>query len=364
MGQGSCAIIPSMRLRDIGEFELIERMAPIFGNAGAVVGSTTAAFSRLALGIGDDAAVWEEAAGVFSIATTDALVEGVHFTHETTSWYDLGWKAMASNVSDIAGMGASPRFALVVLGAHGDKEVEDVLEMCRGMADVAGRFGAGVVGGDTVSSPLTMISVTLLGEAAGSRRSDGSLPILSRFAARPGDILAVTGRLGSSGGGLELLLKDAAAVPGRLMPLVEAHRRPMPRVQEGRMLVEAGVRCGMDLSDGLVGDLARICRASKVSAVVDVGRLPLDPLLRDSFGPRAVDLALTGGEDYELLCAAPAEVLSRAQLLLKSAGGALTPVGRVMEPGSESPRVKLTESTGKIYVPTRSGWEHFTTNVD
>lgn len=202
MGQGSCAIIPSMRLRDIGEFELIERMAPIFGNAGAVVGSTTAAFSRLALGIGDDAAVWEEAAGVFSIATTDALVEGVHFTHETTSWYDLGWKAMASNVSDIAGMGASPRFALVVLGAHGDKEVEDVLEMCRGMADVAGRFGAGVVGGDTVSSPLTMISVTLLGEAAGSRRSDGTLPILSRFAARPGDILAVTGRLGSSGGGL------------------------------------------------------------------------------------------------------------------------------------------------------------------
>src|SRR5450756_2126174 len=117
VGQGSCAIIPSMRLRDIGEFELIERMAPIFGNAGAVVGSTTAAFSRLALGIGDDAAVWEEAAGVFSIATTDALVEGVHFTHETTSWYDLGWTAMASNVSDIAGMGASPRFALVVLGA-------------------------------------------------------------------------------------------------------------------------------------------------------------------------------------------------------------------------------------------------------
>jgi thiamine-monophosphate kinase len=351
-----------MKLRDIGEFDLIDRMAPILGSAGAVVGSTTAALSRLTLGIGDDAAVWEEKAGAFSMATTDAMVEGIHFTHATTSWYDLGWKAMASNVSDIAGMGAVPTFALAVLGVHGDKEVEDVLDLCRGMADMGRLFGAAVVGGDTVSSPLTMISITLLGEAVGGRRRDGSLPILSRFAAQPGDVIAVTGRLGSSGGGLELLMRNASEVPERLAPLLAAHRRPMPRVREGQLLVEAGVRCGMDLSDGLAGDLTRICRASKVTAVVDVDSLPLDPLLRETFGARAVDLALTGGEDYELLCTAPPEIVERARLLLDSAGGALTPVGRLIDPGTEPPQLRLTDSTGRSYAPTRSGWEHFTAN--
>ncbi len=353
-----------MKLKDIGEFELIDRMAPIFGNAEAVVGSTTTAFSRLALGIGDDAAVWEEKAGTFCVATTDAMVEGIHFTHATTSWYDLGWKAMASNVSDIAGMGATPTFALAVLGASGDREVDDVLDLCRGMAAVAGRFGAAIVGGDTVSSPLTTISITLLGEVTGGRRPDGSLPLLSRFAARPGDVVAVTGRIGSSGGGLELLLKDGAAIPARLGPLLEAHRRPVPRVREGQALAAAGVLCGMDLSDGLAGDLTRICRASKVSAVVDVDRLPIDPLLREVFGERAVDLALSGGEDYELLCAAPAGVIERARILLDEMGGALTPVGRVIEAGTEPPQVKLTDSTGRSYAPTRSGWEHFSTNVN
>ncbi|HEX2987005.1 MAG TPA: thiamine-phosphate kinase, partial [Chloroflexota bacterium] len=246
--------------------------------------------------------------------------------------------------------------------ASGDKKVDDVLDLCRGMADVARRFGAVVVGGDTVSSPLTTVSITLLGEAVGTRRPDGSLPILSRFAARPGDVLAVTGRLGSSGGGLELLLKGGAPIPDKLAPLLEAHRRPMPRVREGRALAEAGVRCGMDLSDGLAGDLTRVCRASKVSALVDVERLPLDPLLREVFGSRAVDLALTGGEDYELLCAAPPEIIERAQKLLDSMGGALTPVGRVIEAGTEPPQVKLTDSTGRSYAPTRSGWEHFSSN--
>ena len=353
-----------MKLREIGEFELIERMARIFGQQRAVVASATAAFSHLSVGIGDDAAVWEEAAGRYTIATTDAMVEGVHFTQATTDWYDLGWKAMASNVSDIAGMGGIPRYALAVLGARGEMEVEQVLELCRGMADLAGRFGASVVGGDTVSSPLTMITITLLGETLGGKGPDGAIPLLSRFAARPGDLIAVTGRLGSSAGGLELLLHQHGPIPERYSPLLEAHRRPMPRVLEGQRLVESGIRCGMDLSDGLVGDLTRICRASGVSALVEVGKLPIDPLLRERFGDGAVELALSGGEDYELLCTASPEALSRARLLLHAMGSDLTVVGEVQDRGGEAPHVMLVDEDGRRYDPKRSGWEHFTADGD
>ncbi len=353
-----------MKLREIGEFELIEQMARIFGREGAVGAKATTVFSRLSIGIGDDAAVWEESAGRYTIATTDAMVEGVHFTRATTDWYDLGWKAMASNVSDIAGMGGIPRYALAVLGAQGDMEVEHVLALCRGMADLAGAFGASVVGGDTVSSPLTMITVTLLGETVGPRGPDGSLPLLSRFAGRPGDLIAVTGRLGASAGGLELLLHEKGPVPERYAPLLEAHRRPMPRVEEGKLLVQGGVRCGMDLSDGLVGDLTRICRASSVSASVEVGKLPIDPLLRERFGDRAIDLALSGGEDYELLCTAPPATLSRAQLLLHAVGRDLTVVGQLQGSGGGTPRVLLVDEEGRSYAPKRSGWEHFKADVN
>lgn len=352
-----------MKLREIGEFELIERMARIFRQGDAVAAKAAAAFSRLAIGIGDDAAVWEELAGRYTIATTDAMVEGIHFTRATTNWYDLGWKAMASNVSDIAGMGGIPLYALATLASSGDQKIEAILDFCQGMADVAAQFGAAVVGGDTVSSPLTMASITLLGETVGGRRADGSLPLLRRFAAKPGDLIAVTGRLGSSAGGLELLLHRQRPIPERFAPLLEAHRRPMPRVREGQLLVEAGLRCGMDLSDGLVGDLTRICRAAKVTAVIEVDRVPMDPLLREAVGDKAVELALSGGEDYELLCAGPAEIVAKAQLLLDSVGMPLTVVGRLLEPDPAHPPISLVDAEGRSYVPKRSGWEHFTTNA-
>jgi len=356
--------MPCMRLKEIGEFELIERMARIFQQDGAAVANAAAAFSRLVVGIGDDAAVWRESSSQYTMSTTDAMVEGVHFTCATTDWYDLGWKAMASNISDIAGMGGIPRYALVVLGASGELEVTNVLDLCRGMADLAGRFGAAIIGGDTISSPLTMVSITVLGEAVRGQDRGGAPPILRRSAACPGDWIAVTGRLGSSAGGLELLLKGSGRVDAQFAPLAEAHRRPVPRVEEGQLLVSAGVRCGMDLSDGLIGDLTRICRASGVSALVEVDKLPVDPLLREAFGERAVELALSGGEDYELLCAAPAEILSEAQLLLHRAGVDLTVVGTIVDRDLERAPVMLCEADGQLRMPTRKGWEHFTSNGD
>lgn len=355
-----CAIMPAMKLREIGEFELIERMAKVFRQEDLVASKASAAFARLAIGIGDDAAVWEETEGRYTIATTDAMVEGIHFTRTTTNWYDLGWKAMASNISDIAGMGGIPLYGLATLAARGDQEVEAVLDLCRGMADVAAQFGSAVVGGDTVSSPLTMVSITLLGQTTGGKRADGSLPLLSRFAARPGDLVAVTGNLGSSAGGLELLLRGQRPISESYNPLMEAHRQPKPRVREGQLLVQAGLRCGMDLSDGLVGDLTRICRAARVAAVIDVDKLPMDPLLREAMGDRATDLALSGGEDYELLCTGPADVVDKARLLLDSAGMALTVVGRLVEPDRDRPPIALVDARGHCYTPKRSGWEHFT----
>ena len=346
----------AMELKDVGEFELIERMAAIFRQT-ARSGKDSAGILPPAIGIGDDAAVWRNTGG-YTIATTDAMVEGIHFTPQTTPWYELGWKAMASNVSDVAGMGGIPRHALAVLAAPPTMEVEQALELCRGMADLAARFGTDVVGGDTVSSPVTMVTITVLGETLPGRADEGP-PVLSRFHARPGDVVAVTGRLGSSAGGLELMLHGRTPVPERFAPLVEAHRLPLPRVREGQLLVEAGVRCGMDLSDGLVGDLTRICQASRVSVLVEVEKLPIDPLLREAFGDRAIDLALSGGEDYELLCTAPAEVLEKARLLLQSTGSDLTVVGRVREVDPSVPPVMLAEADGRVRAPGRSGWEHF-----
>ena len=347
-----------MKLKDVGEFELIELMAKRFRREPSDFLSTDA-FQSVQIGIGDDAAVWGSPPSGFTIATTDAMVEGTHFTTATAGWYDLGWKAMASNVSDIAGMGGIPLYALAVLGASGDKDVDDILRLCEGMADAAEQSGVSVVGGDTVSSPLTMIGITLIGATAGGRDSGGNLPILSRSAARPGDGIAVTGTLGASAGGLELLLKDHLAVPEKYIPLAQAHARPVPRVREGQLLVEAGVRCGMDLSDGLTGDLKRICRASGVSAQIDVDSLPIQSILRDAYGERAVEFALSGGEDYELLCVAPLDVLSKASAALEGLGTRLTVVGKITQAVEGQP-LMLSGQDGKLYAPPRSGWEHFT----
>ncbi len=348
-----------MKLKDLGEFDLIDRMAAAFRRDRTAGAGVATASSQVAVGIGDDAAVWRNSPG-FTIATTDAVVEGIHFTSSTTGWYDLGWKAMASNISDIAGMGGVPRYALAVLGARADLEVDEALDLCRGMADLAERFDTAVVGGDTVSSPVTMVTITVLGEALPCQEESLPLPLLSRFTARPGEAVAVTGRLGSSAGGLELLLKGQRPIPERFLPLLEAHRLPMPRVREGQLLVSAGVRCGMDLSDGLAGDLTRICRASGVAAQLELERLPVNPLLREAFGERAVDLALSGGEDYELLCIAPPDILARARLMLKSVGADLTTVGRVIEAKPGLTPVTLIDAAGRTFAPRRLGWEHFT----
>jgi thiamine-monophosphate kinase len=238
--------------------------------------------------------------------------------------------------------------------------VADLEELYRGMADLAAGFRVSITGGDTVSSPVTMLSITVLGELQGEA--------LRRAAGRPGDLLAVTGTLGGSAGGLTLLEAGKAALDNPdAATLVRLHRNPQPRVVEGLTLAEAGVRCGMDLSDGLLGDAGKLAYASGLSAVLELSRLPMHPALWRRFGDAEARLmALAGGEDFELLIAAPPNVIDRAVALFGARNqepptdGQLLPltvVGRLKE--GEPGTVTVLDQHGQPVAPPRSSWDHF-----
>jgi thiamine-monophosphate kinase len=339
-----------MQVGKFGEFRLIEELAHTLTHQASGV----PAAADLVIGIGDDTAVWRGSPRL-TIATTDAMVENVHYKPEYTTWYELGWKAMASNLSDVASMGGAPRYALVILALRPQIEVAQVNEMYRGMADIAGRFGTLVVGGDIVSSPAaSMIGITVLGESASA--DDGVL--MRRSGARVGDLVAVTGTLGGSGAGLAMLLEGRQFEAATAQALRRAHQQPVPRVAEGRVLVEAGVRAAMDVSDGLVGDLEKMCIASGVGARLRLGVVPVIPEARVAFPDRCLEMALHGGEDYELLFTAPPAMMEAALEALRAAG--LTPATVVGEIVAEPVRkVVLVNVDGQERVAEKGGWDHF-----
>ena len=333
----------------LGEFGLIDRLARIVGSAGR---DPLRPESEGTIGIGDDAALWEPRPGFREVLTTDALIEGVHFRHSTTSWEDLGWKALAENVSDVAAMGARPTRAFVTLGLRPDTRVADLDELYRGMAELAAAYRFDIAGGDTVSSPVTMLSITVVGELEGEG--------LRRGAGQPGDLLAVTGTLGGSAGGLALLEAGAAALDNAdVAVLMRLHRRPEARVGAGLLLAEAGVRCGMDLSDGLLGDAGKLAYASGLAATLDLLLLPMPSALVRQFGTdRARMMALAGGEDYELLIAAPEDVIDRAaSAAFRRDAGEVTVVGR-LDAGPPG-QVTVLGPGGEPIAPPRSSWDHF-----
>ncbi len=341
-----------MQIKDLGEFGLLDMLnAMITGQRSGADNGAAAGFGLL-VDTGDDTAAWETG-GAKELLTTDTLVEGVHFTRDTTPWADLGWKSLASNISDIAAMGGLPLYAVVTLGLPPETEVEDIRELYRGMLQIANEFGVALVGGDIVRSPVVFITVGLTGVHSGQ-------PML-RSAARVGDRIAVTGYLGSSGAGLRLLTegedggKASPSIPDEAAEyLIERHRRPDPTVAQGRLLAEAGVAAAMDISDGLTGDLSKLCMASGLSARVNAEDLPVHPLLKQAFPCDYLDLALNGGEDYVLLFAASPKLMRRVLPLLP-AGAAV--VGEVLpgEPGN----VRVVGARGAEYKAARRGWDHF-----
>lgn len=324
-------------MSELGEFGLIEVLAGIVPRGGPE--------HRMVVGIGDDAAAWQED-GATVLAATDAMVQGVHFA-PGTPWRDLGWKALAVNLSDIAAMGGVPRYALVDLSLPGETEVEDAAGLYRGLAEIAQRHRVAVVGGNLTAAPLVMIAVTVIGRALGEG-------LLRRSAAAPGDCVAVTGHLGAAAAGLRVLRGQARPPAGSGERLRRAHLRPQPRVAEGQALVRSGVRAAIDISDGLAADLAHVCAASKVGARVHVDRVPLHPEARELLGPGALDLALSGGEDYELLFTAPGETVEKVAASLGSSCP-VTVIGEVVQ-GNEA---RLLDRDGRPYHISGPGWDHF-----
>jgi len=307
---------------------------------------------KLTVDNGDDTAAWQTGKAT-ELFTTDTVVEGVHFTRETTPWRDLGWKCISSNVSDIAAMGGLPMYALVTLGLPPETEVSELEQLYEGMMEISNEHGVAIVGGDMVRSPVVFITIGLTGIHAGQ-------PML-RSTARPGDQVAVTGYLGSSGGGLRLML--GAGHDSNLSDQVSeeaaeylrvCHRRPRPAVAEGRILSASGVVTAMDVSDGLADDLSKLCRSSGLSARIHAGQVPVHPLLKQAYPDDYLDLALGGGEDYLLLFTAPAEVMALVMPQL-SQGAAV--VGELLpgEPG----RVSVLDVDGSERPASGAGWDHF-----
>ncbi len=268
----------------------------------SLVGRTDAT-GRVALSIGDDAAVWQPSRSHRSVISTDMLVEGVHFRRDVMSLEDAGWRAMAANLSDLAAMGARPVLATVGLGVPAANGAAETLELYEGIAAAARRFDIAIAGGDLSRSDVVTISMTVVGEVRPSS-------IKTRAGGRPGDVVAVTGELGASRAGLEIANNPELVDGASAQAALQAFRRPVPRIAEGRFLAaSANVTAMMDCSDGLAIDLKRLCRASGCGAVLDV--IPVaEPAraLAERLGEDAEDFALGAGEDFELLVTIRARV--------------------------------------------------------
>ena len=334
-----------MEVRQLGEFGLIEMLTEMVTKGQEAATRIDSHGFKIVVDIGDDAAAWECGTGT-ELATTDTVVEGVHFTRQTTPWPDLGWKLMAANISDIAAMGGAPLHALVTLGLPADTLVEDMRDLYQGMLDMAKLHGVRIIGGDVVRSPVAFVTVGLSGVCQGQ-------PML-RSAAQPGQPIGVTGYVGSSAGGLEILLKGIEASPKAAAYLTNAHRRPAPCVMQGLSLADEGVKAGMDVSDGLADDLSKLCSASGVAARLFASAVPQHPMLEETFPERSLELALGGGEDYQLLFTAPDDTMQKVMAKL---GPPATIVGEIVagEPG----KVTVLDDSGEPIDALPPGWDHF-----
>ncbi len=285
-----------VRIRDLGEQALLQRLHR---------------FCPPHM-VGDDAAVLDVAVGRSLVATTDLLVDGVHFSVglatpevHTTSPEDAGWRAAAANLSDLAAMGADPLGITVGLALPGETPIAWVEGMYQGLKACLDCYGGVLLGGDVCRGPVLMVSITALGSVAKSH-------ILRRSAAQPGDVLVATGWHGASRAGLELLLhpeRGEGVAPLDRDRWLRAHQRPQPRLDVLPLLADLFPHraiAGMDSSDGLADAVLQICRASRVGAILESDRLPIPPGLTDWVGlDQARQWTLYGGEDFELVLALP-----------------------------------------------------------
>ena len=283
---------------------------------------------RLMIGMGDDAAV--TVPGGATATSVDAIVEGVHFRREQASLAQIGRKALATALSDLAAMGAEPGEAYVVLGVPSGLDEEGCIELVDAIAALAAETGTVLAGGDVTRAPALTVAMTVVGHAARPEL------LVSRAGARPGELLVLTGEIGGAAAGLALLERPelAAAVGAETAARLRARQlEPRARLAAGQALARAGATAMIDLSDGLAGDARRLAEESAARMRIEVGALPLANGVAEvaaAAGCDPIELALGGGEDYELLAALPAGQLGEAASALGEAETILAQVGEVL----------------------------------
>jgi len=331
----------SSRVRDLGEQGLLERLQR---------------FCPAEI-VGDDAAVLTAEPGQSLVVTTDLLVDQVHFSEGTTSPEDVGWRAAAMNLSDLAAMGASPLGLTVGLGVPGELSVSWIENVYQGLTACLQQYAMPIVGGDVCRSPVITVAIAAFGQVSPQQ-------VIRRSAAQPGDAILVTGVHGASRAGLELLLNpswgsDLSEVEHRL--LIQAHQRPRPRLDVVPKLWQLDKQLrvgGMDSSDGLADAVVQICRASGVGASLERADMPIaTPLAKTTFltPEQALEWALYGGEDFELVLALPPVI---ATSLVQQLGQGAAIIGEVVA----GTGVQLVDRTGQypaIALSLSQGFQHF-----
>ncbi len=335
-----------MKISELGEFKLIERLQR----------ALPAVRNGVVVGIGDDTAILKQPDGRYLLATVDAQVEGRHFLRDKATPYQIGWKSLAVNLSDIAAMGGTPTYALVSLGLPSDLDVSFVDELYRGLSDITQQFGVSVVGGNMSSANEIFIDVTLLGDVEPAH-------VLLRSTAKVDDVVLVTGNLGAAAAGVWLMTseRDVPVTPAAREAVLQAALRPTPRVREGQLIAQSDLAHAMiDISDGLAADMGHICDASHVSVRLFAEPLPIAGTtveVSTAVGHDPLDPALHGGEDYELLVTAPrANADELIDLVQSQTGTPLTIIGDILPPGEARTFIR---GNGRMIPLHARGWNHF-----
>ena len=330
-----------MKLKDIGEFGFIERIKD-----GCLIRD-----ANIIRGIGDDCCVFKTSAEVASLLTTDMLVEQIHFLLGAIPPYQLGRKSLAVNMSDIAAMGGTPKEAAISVAIPDTVDLGFLDALYDGMKSMAKEFEVNLLGGDTTASPGPfIINIALVGEA---REEE----VLYRSGAKVGDVVFLTGPVGSAAAGLDIILKGRGS--DEWGELIEAHHNPHPQIKTGRTIASMRVANSLiDVSDGVAADLGHICTESRLGAIVEEKTIPTTEQFRaycEKFQEDSRRLSLHVGEDYVLLGTVPPESAARLQEALESNGCQFHSIGNtVAESG-----LRLESRDGSVEVIGANGWDHF-----
>ncbi len=330
-----------MQFQDWGEERFIQHLANNFPVKGHIVG------------IGDDCAVIPGELGVAWLVTTDALIEGVHFLKDQISARDLGYKTVAVNVSDITAMGGEPKYAFLSIALPKATDCAWVCDVIQGVKDACKKWDLLLLGGDTVGSKRDLfLNLTLMGSAVATK-------IKYRNQAKPGDVICVSGYLGDAGGGLKAIQEQIPKTED-IEYLLHAHFHPEPDPKQGMWLAsQTEVHAMMDISDGLDCDLKRLIKSSQNGAVIETSKIPISPILaRVSLenGWDTLQLALTGGEDYCLLCTVSADDFDIIQnSFQKTFGLPLFSIGRITSQSSQL----IYNENGKAFQTNYNNFDHF-----